>query len=455
MLLDEEYSERTKTLIPQYGLLGSIQAKVQDTRIFLNSNNPASFFICGLQGSGKSHTLSTLLENYLIPSPKIGVLRKPLSGLVLHFGEFNSRDAFRPCEAAYLASPDGKFAGGRTVQGVTVLVSPSNYLNLKIAYGAIPGVSVRQLKLRSRDLTIQSMLTLMSVDSTSSQPLYMAQVTKVLRDMAAVGNDFDYISFTQRLADVDLIPGQRRMLDQRLELLESFLDLECFDGGCFEDIRAGQQLIIVDLSCPFVDASAACVLFNICIGLFLAATSPEKLGKVIAVDEAHKYMTDTPASKILTEQLLSIIRQQRHFAARIIIATQEPTISPRLMDLASATIIHRFSSPEWFNILRQHLSIVNSGGKEAADLFTRITSLRLGEALVFAPSAILTVSADEFGPESSGSPDAGLWEGIAMLQGAMGKGLGTSNTKRMMSEFFKMKVRRRITADGGATIRSV
>jgi len=62
MLLDEEYAERTKNLIPQYGLLGSIlQTKLQDTRIFLNSNNPASFFICGLQGSGKSHTLSTLL----------------------------------------------------------------------------------------------------------------------------------------------------------------------------------------------------------------------------------------------------------------------------------------------------------------------------------------------------------------------------------------------------------
>ena len=62
MLLDKEFSERTKRLIPQYGLLGSIlQTKLQDTRIFLNSDNPASFFICGLQGSGKSHTLSTLL----------------------------------------------------------------------------------------------------------------------------------------------------------------------------------------------------------------------------------------------------------------------------------------------------------------------------------------------------------------------------------------------------------
>lgn len=172
-------------------------------------------------------------------------------------------------------------------------------------------------------------------------------------------------------------------------------------------------------------------------------------------------MTDTPASKILTEQLLGIIRQQRHYGARIIIATQEPTISPRLMDLASATIIHRFSSPEWFNTLRKHLSIVNSGGKEAADLFIKINSLRLGEALVFAPSAILTVSTDESAPGSSGNPDSGVWEGLTMLQGEVTKGLETStkkmtsSTKKMMSEFFKVKVRRRITADGGATIRSI
>ena len=106
--------------------------------------------------------------------------------------------------------------------------------------------------------------------------------------MAARGGDFDYIDFSSRLSELDLIPGQRRMLDQRLELLESFLDLDAWDGGCFDGMETGQQLTIVDLSCPFVDASAACVLFNICIGLFLSATKVDAVGKVIAVDEAHK-----------------------------------------------------------------------------------------------------------------------------------------------------------------------
>lgn len=132
------------------------------------------------------------------------------------------------------------------------------------------------------------MLTLMSVDNSTNPPLYMAQVTRVLREMATMGGEFDYLQFRERLAHEDLIPGQRRMLDQRLHLLESFMDLESSHSGCFDKIGSGQQLTIVDLSCPFVDASAACVLFNICIGLFLSGSSPESVGKVIAVDEAHK-----------------------------------------------------------------------------------------------------------------------------------------------------------------------
>src|SRR6266536_6607370 len=56
------------SLFPQYGLLGSSTRKegtcsttAADPRIFLNSNIPFSAFICGVQGSGKSHTTSYLI----------------------------------------------------------------------------------------------------------------------------------------------------------------------------------------------------------------------------------------------------------------------------------------------------------------------------------------------------------------------------------------------------------
>jgi hypothetical protein len=55
-------------LLPQYGLFGSVCPTKEslstvntDPRLFLNVNIPFSAFICGLQGSGKSHTMSCIL----------------------------------------------------------------------------------------------------------------------------------------------------------------------------------------------------------------------------------------------------------------------------------------------------------------------------------------------------------------------------------------------------------
>jgi hypothetical protein len=51
--------------LPQYGLLGSSASTsptaVQDSRLFLNTNIPFSAFVCGVQGSGKSHTTACMI----------------------------------------------------------------------------------------------------------------------------------------------------------------------------------------------------------------------------------------------------------------------------------------------------------------------------------------------------------------------------------------------------------
>ena len=137
-------------------------------------------------------------------------------------------------------------------------------------------------------------------------------------------------------------------------------------------------------------------------------------------------MTDTPASAALTESLLTTVRQQRHYGARILISTQEPSISPRLIDLCSMVVIHRFQSPDWFAILRRHISTADDGkgSAMAKELFQRIVGLRTGQALVFAPSAIL---------EAQGE---GAWE---MLK----EGL------------VRMMVRKRVTLDAGRSVVAV
>lgn len=186
----------------------------------------------------------------------------------------------------------------------------------------------------------------------------------------------------------------------------------------------------------------------------------------------------------LTDKLLGTIRLQRHLGARIIISTQEPTISPRLLDLCSVTIVHRFTSPDWLATLKQHLagastlvdvvpgadepgdfeliehesssnnisendngeggeSIPTKGSKYtgihplsvktanvAAGLFREIVSLRTGQALMFAPNAVIGMR------ETGGGDDDDR----------------KKEPTRLGPGVLKVRIRKRVTQDGGRSI---
>ena len=214
----------------------------------------------------------------------LGNLQTRLSALVLYFSQYTSQSSFRPCELAFLACSDRQFPTHQRVAHVNILVAPSNYYNLQSSYAQIPGVNVQPFRLRPQDLNISSMLTLMCVDQSQAAPLYVGQITKILRDMASISpNGFDYTEFKRRVQKSNFSRAQKGPLQQRLELLESFLIL---DGSVREWNFESGGATIIDLSCPFVDANMACVLFNIGISLYLE--SDLTTGKIIAMDEAHK-----------------------------------------------------------------------------------------------------------------------------------------------------------------------
>ncbi|OGM44510.1 hypothetical protein ABOM_006723 [Aspergillus bombycis] len=410
---------------PQFALMGGLRARQSvlppDPRVMLNTNVPFSAFICGVQGSGKSHTTSCIIENCSLSLPILGALKQPLSTLVLNFNEYSSNVSAQPCEAAFLSSVLPEWSKHGLSIPVRVLVPPSNFHNLKKIYSQIPNVDVQPFRLKTHHLNISTMLCLMSIGKDSQMPLYMSQVVRVLREMAIEnkGGTFDYLDFRRRLEDLKLDRMQTPFLHQRLDLLDSYLDLkEEHNSDYFTD----GGITILDLSCPFMDQATTCILFRIAIDLFLHA-HPSR-GKMIVADEAHKYMSETPAAKDLTETFLNIIRQQRHLGVRTVISTQEPTISPRLIDLCSMTIIHRFTSPEWYRTIRKHVPIGDQNNSSSSELcldgLHEIARLQTGEALVFAPSAHL------------------LDEKSSVINAA--------------HKVFKMTIRKRITWDGGRTI---
>jgi hypothetical protein len=284
-LIDASFiSSHDGSLLPQYGLLGSHkEARAAESKLLLNTNVPFSMFVCGVQGSGKSHTTSCILENSLIRSKHLGKLRNPLSALVFSFAQFSGDGVgFTVSEAAFLASTDPRLPEGAHVRKVHVLVSPSNFLRISKLYIRLPNVVVTPFRLNLQDLDIDTMLTLMNVDESEGTPLYMAQVTQILREMSTAGGPFSYQVFKKHLKGKKFNPAQTSMLQMRLDLLESFLDME---GGTAEPHFQPGEITIMDMSCPFVDANTACILFRIGLNQYLQSKTS---GKMIVLDEAHK-----------------------------------------------------------------------------------------------------------------------------------------------------------------------
>ena len=275
-------------------------------------------------------------------------------------------------------------------------------------------------------------------------------LVKIIRDIAIASGGtgtFDYAKFKSELEAQMFSDKQNQPLALRLSLLESFLDLApAKNRHTFPTptplwfpspdylVGAPGELVIVDLTDPVVDVDLACVLFDTCLSIFLAQTTS---AKIIALDEAHNYLlSDNTAAKQFTGKLLKGIREQRHQGTRIVIATQEPTLDTALLDLCSFTMVHRCSSPAWFQVLKKHLAglYLNGGGAEAVGaeaavaagkegeraLFRQVVELRLGESLLFCPTAVVGVHRD-----------------------------GT--LRRMVDDFVRFRTRKRVTADGGRT----
>lgn len=414
-------------LLPQYGLLGFSIGENDNIDpmepILMNVHAPNSIFICGSQGSGKSYTLACLLENCLLSDMRFGQLQDPVAGLVFHY---DSDSSGAVAETVHLSSRGIK---------VNVLVSSSNFEVTQERYRAATkgatNVTVEKFLLPPSELSVERMHRLMAFSEKSdSVPLYMEVIQRILRQMAASGQGrgFNYGDFIRILDTASLTADQQRPMRLRLELLQSFMrwpptksDLKKKTLRSLLNLQAG-SLTIVDLSDPFVDDATVCMLFDICLSI--AKERRPRCGLAIALDEAHKYMHQSPAAANFTDRLLLTIREQRHIGTRVIIATQEPTISEKLLDLCSVSIIHQFKSPAWFHAIRGHLGGASSFSNDASEqavMFEDIVGLAVGESKVYAPNAFVYMSVD-------GQPS------------------------RLGSNVLHMKTRSRVGVDGGVSV---
>ncbi|KAI0356493.1 hypothetical protein OH77DRAFT_206502 [Trametes cingulata] len=410
----------------QYGVLGRVLAikqpgsshSPQDPRLYVNTNAPFSALVCGVQGSGKSHTVSVLLENMMIADySAIGTCEKPLSGLVLHFSE--GGQGALPCEVAWLGrSSTDDF----DPPSVRVYVSKSSLSTMKRVYEPLgEDVTVKPLTFSHSELDAQAILSMMAIGSSDSAPLYMQSILSILRNL---GENFTYSAFLREVQEAkkDMNPNQKGGLEQRLSLLASFVDpMQSRKGSLFKPGR----LTVIDLSDPFIDPSSACSLFEIVTRLFVRADLDT--GKVLVVDEAHKYLSANRGDTGLTKALTSLIRQQRHLAMRVVISTQEPTaVPPVLIDLCSIAIFHRFSSPAWWDAVVKRVCVDLSNDEG----FNQVVKLKTGEALVLCPSGLGLF------PTTRKTPSGSLVQ-------------GKPKVAHFGRRYLLIKTRKRVTVDGG------
>ncbi len=68
----------------QFGLLGSVAAD-PDRRIAMDLNGCNTLSVFGVQGSGKSYTVGSVLEMATTPIPGLNQLPRPLGAVVFHY----------------------------------------------------------------------------------------------------------------------------------------------------------------------------------------------------------------------------------------------------------------------------------------------------------------------------------------------------------------------------------
>ncbi|GIQ79440.1 hypothetical protein KIPB_000085 [Kipferlia bialata] len=374
---------------PGRGLFGEMRTE-DDTRgdlLNLNIRDPFAAVVCGIQNSGKSHTLNTIIESCTLSCPDI-TRGGDMATLVCSY----DTDPNNVCESLGLALPltTGPVTG--LAIPTVVLTSPSNYIvRRRFLESKFPGVQVLPLVIPFGALTGTMLEQLMGLADVTHPPLY-ADVAKALpRKVQSRGDPITWTGFQSLLMDADFDPKQRQHLTQRLALLESLVAESSTNKrlgltGAHEVIASdiSDRLVVCDLTDPHLTSAEANSLFSVVTHLFL---SGPRMDRLVVLDEAHKYL----AAGVLCDAMVKLVRQIRHLGARVVFSTQSPTDIPEtLLELCSLAVIHQLISP----MQAKHLCHTLNLGMDSDTLLLTLSECPTGVCLVYDPHASHTLGTE-------------------------------------------------------------
>jgi DNA phosphorothioation-dependent restriction protein DptH len=355
---------------PQWGVLGKYGG--DSLALDLNGCNTLSLF--GVQGGGKSYTMGTILEMALRELPGLNVLPHPLAAVVFHYNE--SQD-YAP-EFVTMGQPNrvaaeidrlrSEYNGGPSAVEDILVLTPSDKLMAR--QREFPRLTVQPIAFHPGELTIQDWRFLMGAVGNDS--LYIREMNLVMRTLR---DNITIDGLRKAVESSALSDSQKRLAGLRLRFAEQFVR----EGDRLRDKLYPGRLVIVDLRDELIETDEALGLFVVMLRVFAGATHNGKaFSKWIAFDEAHKYIRNSD----LVDSVVEVIRQMRHQATSVLIASQDPPSLPvKIMELSSMVMLHRMDSPGWLKHIQRAITAL-------ADLTpSSLARLRPGEAYLWARTA--------------------------------------------------------------------
>lgn len=354
-------------MTPQYGVLG--RAGSGAVAIDLTGCNTISLF--GVQGFGKSYTLGVVSEMATTPATGVNVLPAPLATVIFHY---HKSDSYAPEMAAAVAANSkareveqllADYAARPTGLRDVVLLSPEARVEDRRA--EFPRLEVQPIKFASGELGAEGWKFLLG--ATGSDALYVRQLVAIMRKYR---RGLTLNDFRREIETADLSPNVRRLAEDRLNLAAPYVD----DAARLADLLRPGRTVIVDLRDEWVEKDEALGLFVVMLRIFATAKyQGRSFNKLVVFDEAHKYITDSE----LVGQVVETIREMRHQATNVVIASQDPLSVPRaVIELTSILLLHRMTSPQWLKHLKSAIGALD----QLTD--SQVAALQPGEALVWA-----------------------------------------------------------------------
>jgi hypothetical protein len=331
----------------------------------------------GVQGFGKSYTLGTIIEAAVEHLPHLNVLRAPLATVIFHY---HQSDVYEP-EFLTAVAPNGVAAEVRrlhddyaaapkAVRDLIVLCPEGTVERRRREY---PGITVEPIKFSSSELKESGWRFILG--AYGNDALYLRQLGTMMRRHR---DDLTLEVLREEVKASGMSDTIQTLVEDRLRLAEPYID---------EDRRLGDymrpgRVIVVDLRDAWTDKTQALEIFVVLMTIFSAAghaAAGKQFNRLIVFDEAHKYIQQNE----IVDHLVQTIREMRHHATSVLIASQDPLSIPRVViELSTVLVMHRMTSPLWIKHLRESIYAMSEHLKDH-----ELARLEPGEALVWAQKA--------------------------------------------------------------------